>query len=146
MKSLIPSLPEGARLGDVYRRFPDKLDPLAEYQNRVMRCDSELAVAERELIAAYVSGLNACAFCHGAHAVHARAFGIEVSTIDALMADPQTAPVDPRLRPLLAYVLRLTLRRTEADAEAVYRAGWSEEALFDAIQVCGPFNMMNRML
>ncbi len=28
--------------------------------------------------------------------------------------------------------------------DAVKRAGWSEEAVFDAITVCGLFNFMNR--
>ena len=149
MKRLIPSLPEGAGLAEVYRAFPDKMAPLSEYQNRVMRGASDLGIAERELLAAYVSGLNACGFCHGAHTVHAKAFGIDVSDIEAMMEDMAAAPVDEKLKPLLAYAGKLTrtpAQMTEADAEAVYDAGWSEAALFDAIQVCGLFNLMNRML
>lgn len=149
MKRLFPSLPEDAALGHVYRAFPDKLAPLAEYQNRVMRGDSELTVPERELIAAYVSGLNACAFCFGAHTVHAKAFGVDVSIIEAMMDNLQAAEVEERLKPMLQYAGKLTTnpsRITEADAQAVYDANWSEEALFDAIQVCGLFNLMNRML
>lgn len=149
MKRLFPSLPEGANLGSVYRAFPAKLAPLAEYQNRVMRGESELAIAERELIAAYVSGLNACAFCLGAHTVHAKAFGVEPSTIQAMIDNLETAPVDVKLKPLLAYSGKLTrtpARMTQADADAVYNAGWSEAALFDAVQVCGVFNLMNRIL
>ena len=149
MKRLFPSLPTDATLGAVYQAFPDKLAPLAEYQNRVMRGDSELSIAERELIAAYVSGLNACAFCYGAHTVHAKAFGIEISIIEAMMDDLEAADVDQRLKPLLKYAGKLTTnpsRITEADAQAVYDANWSEKALFDAIQVCGLFNLMNRML
>ena len=149
MKRLFPSVPEGANLSHVYRAFPDKLGPLAEYQNRVMRGDSELSIPEREIIAAYVSGLNACSFCLGAHTVHAKAFGIEVSLIEAMVADIETADIDKRLKPILEYAGKLTAnpsRMTEADSKAVYDAGWSENALFDAIQVCGLFNLMNRVL
>jgi len=149
MKRLFPSMPEDANLSHVYRAFPDKLGPLAEYQNRVMRGKSDLSIAERELIAAYVSGLNACAFCHGAHTVHAKAFGIEISLIEAMMNDLETSGIDERLKPILRYAGKLTTspsRMTEADAKAVYLAGWTEKALFDAIQVCGLFNLMNRML
>jgi uncharacterized peroxidase-related enzyme len=149
MKRLFPSLPDDASLGSLYRAFPAKMAPLAEYQNRVMRGASPLSIAEREILAAYVSGLNACAFCHGAHTVHAKAFGIDVEVIEALMADLDGAPVPETLKTLLAYVGKLTqtpARMTEADAQRVYAAGWSEEALFDAIQVCGLFNLMNRML
>ncbi len=35
---------------------------------------------------------------------------------------------------------------TPADAEAVLKAGWSEDALFEAIEVAGVFNMMNRIV
>jgi hypothetical protein len=34
----------------------------------------------------------------------------------------------------------------EADAAAVYAAGWDEQALFDAISVCALFNLMNRII
>lgn len=59
MKRLFPSLPDNATLADVYRAFPAKLAPLTEYQNAVMRGPSDLSVGTRELIAVYVSGLNA---------------------------------------------------------------------------------------
>ncbi|MFC3612331.1 carboxymuconolactone decarboxylase family protein [Lutimaribacter marinistellae] len=149
MKRLFPSLPPDATLGHVYRAFPEKLGPLAEYQNRVMRGDSALSVAQRELIATYVSGLNACAFCYGAHKVHAKAFGVDIGIVDAMMTDLETADIDDRMKPLLHYAGKLTTspsRMTEADAQAAYDAGWSEAALFDAIQVAGVFNLMNRML
>lgn len=149
MKRLFPSLPDNARLGDVYQAFPEKLAPLCAYESLVMRGESDLSVADRELIAAYVSGLNACAYCHGAHIVFAKAYGIEVETIEALMEDRDSAPVRDSLKPILAYVEKLTVspsRMTEADARAVYAAGWSESALFDAIQVCGVFNLVNRFI
>jgi hypothetical protein len=34
---------------------------------------------------------------------------------------------------------------TQADADAVYAAGWSERALHDAILVCCRFNFMSRL-
>lgn len=149
MKRLFPSLPEDASLGTVMRAFPDTLGPWCDYESRVMRGPSPLSAAERELIAAYVSGLNACAYCHNAHTVFARAYGIDPDVIDALMADIETAPIEPKIKPVLAFAGKLTqtpARMTEADAQAVYDQGWSERALFDAIQVCGVFNLVNRMV
>ncbi|WP_425044243.1 carboxymuconolactone decarboxylase family protein [Primorskyibacter sp. S87] len=149
MKRLFPSLPDNPRLGHVFQKFPATVRPLLEFHDLALRADSALSVAERELIAAYVSGLNSCAFCHGAHVAMAQAFGVDPATIEALLTDVKTAPVDDRLKPLLAYVAKLThapSRMTEADAEAVYAAGWSEQALFDAVQTCAIFNMMNRIV
>ena len=50
-----------------------------EYHDRLMRDHSPLTVAERELIAAYVSGLNACTYCYGSHVIAAGAFGVDES-------------------------------------------------------------------
>ena len=136
-------------LFDVFKRFPDSFAPLLEYHDRVLRSDNQLTVGERELIAAYVSSLNACSFCYNAHEVFARAHGIAPDTIDALLDDPNSAAVEPKLRPLLAYVRKLTLtpaKVVKADSQAVYDAGWTEEALFAAIQTCALFNLMNRIV
>lgn len=35
---------------------------------------------------------------------------------------------------------------TEADAVAVFEAGWNEQALYDAVSVCALFNFMNRLV
>jgi uncharacterized protein YciW len=65
------------------------------------------------------------------------------------MADLETSSVDEKLKPILAYVGKLTRTpafMTEADAQKVYDAGWDEQALFDAVSVCALFNFMNRIV
>ncbi len=149
MKRLFPSLPDAPHLGDTLQRFPDAAATIMQLADQILLRDSALSVGERELIAAYVSGLNACAFCFGAHKSAAEAFGIDGDLIEALMADPDTAPVDDRLKPVLAYVACLTrtpAQMTEAHAQAVYDAGWPEQALYDAVQVCALFSFMNRIV
>lgn len=146
---LFPSLPETPHLADVFKAFPDHIKPLLHYHDALLRGDSPLSVAERELIAAYVSGLNACNFCFGAHKVMARAFGVEEAVIDALIEDVDAAPIDEKLKPVLKYVAKLKdlpPRLRDADAQAVYDVGWSERALFDAVQVAALFNLMNRII
>ncbi|NKB52911.1 MAG: peroxidase [Rhizobiaceae bacterium] len=147
--ALLPSLPEISSLGDVFDRFPHGLAPLLEYANAVLRDDSELTIGERELIAAYVSGLNACSFCHDSHKIYAEAFGIEANVVEALLENIETAPVSERLKPIFRYVNKLNSlppKLAAADAEAVMEAGWSEQTLFTAIQVSGLFNLFNRIV
>lgn len=149
MDRTFPSLPTDLQLLDVFRRFPHAVRPLLDYHDRILRDESPLTVGQRELIAAYVSALNACDFCHGAHAIAANVHGVAEELIEQLIRDPNAAPIDPKLKSLLAYVAKLTKapsRITPADAQAVYDAGWGEQALFDAISVCALFNMMNRIV
>jgi hypothetical protein len=56
--SYLPSLPHDATLLAVLRAYPASAGPLLDYHEAVLRGPSPLSVAERELIAAYVSGLN----------------------------------------------------------------------------------------
>jgi alkylhydroperoxidase family enzyme len=96
-----------------------------------------------------VSSLNSCQYCYGGHRAAAELFGIAPQTIDGLIQDLATAPIDSKLRPILAFVKKLTLtstRMTQADADVVFAAGWDEAALHSAIAVCCLFNFMNRLV
>ena len=147
--AFLPSLPAQATVVDVVRAFKEPMLHLNPFVQSLMRGPSPLSEGERELIAAYVSGLNDCAYCHGVHSRTARAFGVPEPTFAALMADVDTAPVDERLKPILRYVRKLTEspgRMTQRDADAVFAAGWDETALFHAVAVCAHFNLMNRIV
>ena len=123
--------------------------PLIEYHEALLRGDSPFTVAEREMMAAYVSGVNACQYCHGAHVASAKQFGVAEELIADLLKDPAKAAIAPKIVPVLNYLRKLTLSpttMTQADADAVYAAGWDERALYDAIQVCCLYNFMNRFV
>ncbi len=145
----LKSLPDPSHLSDLFSRYPDCVPPLMELTDIVLRAEGELSIGERELIATFVSGLNACDFCFQSHKAYALAFGIEERLIDELVQDIECAGVNEKLKPLLHYVKKLNdepSRLTSADADAVYEAGWSEKALYEAVQVCALFNMMNRIV
>jgi uncharacterized peroxidase-related enzyme len=147
--ALLRSLPENATLADLRRTYADLLEKLRPYGHRLMRGPSPLSVGERELIAAFVSGINSCRYCHGAHSLVARAFGIDEAVLATSLDNIEVAPVDARLKPMLRYVRKLTetpSRMTGTDAAAVYDAGWSDEALLYAVAVCAYFNNMNRLV
>jgi len=141
----LPSVPERPVLGDVSKRFPAGVNPLLEYHDVLLRGPSPLTVAQRELLAAYVSGLNACGYCHGAHNAIAELHGVPPSTLETLIQDPVTAGVEPAPLPLLAYVRKLTEspgRMVDGDASEAFAVGWDEIALFHAISICALFNFI----
>jgi len=147
--ALLRSLPENATLADLRRSYADLLEKLRPYGHRLMRGPSPLTPGERELIAAFVSGVNSCRYCHGAHSLVARAFGVDETVLAGSLDNLDLAPIDARLKPILRYVRKLTetpSRMTAADAAAVYDAGWNDEALLHAVAVCAYFNNMNRLV
>ncbi len=64
-----------------------------------------------------------------------------------MLRDFRTAPVGDREKALFGFlekVNRESCRLRKEDVEEVKAAGWSEEALYDAITVCALFNFYNR--
>jgi len=144
-----PSMPDDATTKNVFKAYPEIYTHHVRVSEAILRGPSPLTPAQRELIGAYVSALNACQYCYGGHRAAAELFGIAPKVIDGLVNDLLTAPIEDKLRPLFAYVKKLTLtpnRMMQTDADAVFAAGWDEAALHSAIAVCCHFNFMNRLV
>ncbi len=149
--SFVSRIPEEeGSVAAILKPYPEIATPVGMLTEYVMRSkDVQLTQAEREIIATFVSDLNACTYCARTHQATAEALGIETSLFDALLDDIDTAPVDEKLRPVLKYVKKLTLtptRMLQADVDAVFSAGWDERSLHFAIMICGMFNLYNRLL
>lgn len=149
MAPTTPPLPDPPDLADVLRAYPYTVRPLLEYHDLLLRHDhSPFSIGQRELLAAYVSGLNQCGFCYGSHKIIASTFGVSEDSVDQLLRDPEEAGVDPAMSPVLAFARALTeapSRVTPEHRQAVIDAGWPHQAIFDAASICGLFNMMNRI-
>lgn len=146
----LPSIAHDDKVPHVLAKFQNGTQiPLLEFHQALLRGESPFSVKERELMAAYVSGTNACRYCYGAHASVAKLFGVPEELVTDLIDNFEGAEIDEKLRPVLAYLRKLTLApttMTQADADAVFAAGWSEQALYDAVQVCCLYNFMNRFV
>ncbi|MEP7064217.1 MAG: carboxymuconolactone decarboxylase family protein [Betaproteobacteria bacterium] len=115
--------------------------------HEAMRGPSAWTVAERELMAAVVSQVNGCDFCIKAHtAVAARAYGDE-RKVAAVLADPESAPIEEPLRAVLRLLGKLTSEQTVAtdDVHVVLAAGASAQQIEDAFAVAFAFNTINRL-
>lgn len=126
-----------------------RLGPLDKVSQRIMRGKSSFSFEERELMAAYVSGLNACSFCFGSHKAVAQQFGTDPKLIEMLVADIETAPLKKNLKPIFKYLKKLTetpSKLSQNDVNAVFNAGWTERALYDAMLIGCLFNFYNRLL
>ena len=142
-------LNDNSGVGDVMANDPERYLSIGTFTQDLLRGPSPLTVGERELIAAYVSGLNQCQFCHGAHSAVAADLGVDTAVFGVLLDDVDRAPVAEKLKPVLRYVRTLTLtpsRLTQRDADAVFDAGWDEQALGDAVAICALFNLYNRIV
>jgi alkylhydroperoxidase family enzyme len=66
--------------------------------------------------------------------------------VRAVLEDHTAAPIADDLRALFVFLEKVNRASNEigpADVDAVRGAGWSDEALYDAISVCALFNFYN---
>ena len=126
-----------------------RLGPLDKASQNIMRGKSSFSPAQKEVFAAFVSGLNACSFCYGSHAAVAKNFGVSQETIEALVEDIDSATVASNEKSLFQYLKKLTLspsKLIQEDADKIFREGWSEQDLQDLILIGCLFNFYNRLL
>jgi uncharacterized peroxidase-related enzyme len=127
---------------------PETAKPLNDLAEVLLRGPNSLSPGERELIAAYVSGLNECRFCCAAHS----AFAAEqldggMPLVDQVRADADSAPIPGKLRALLriAGAVRDDGRKVTAQLVAAARAeGASDVEIHDTVLIAAAFCMYNR--
>ena len=143
------SLQDNAGPASVFTKYPDIYRLWSQMSEALMNGPSPLTQGERELILAYAAGVAGCRFVYVAHSEVAYARGIERGVLDRLLEDLGTAPLEARLKPLLAFVRKLALtpgEMSQSDADAVFAAGWDEQALHDAIAVTARAAFMQRLV
>lgn len=147
--SFLLSSPGVTDFPDVFQKYPKRAALMLRLIDDIMRGDSPFSEAEREMIFAYVSSQNSCSFCYESHKPVAAAFGIDEAVFDELQQDIDTASVSEKLKPVLKFVRKLTdtpFKMVASDAEAIYDAGWDEQAFVDAVSVCAIANYFNRFV
>src|SRR4028119_781175 len=96
------NVPEGvAGIRSLVMFRPETGKPLYELAQVLLRGESPLTEAERELIATYVSYRNDCMFCMSSHAAAARClFGSEANIVDEVLKDMQHSHVSDKMKAL----------------------------------------------
>lgn len=147
----MPNLPQHNKMkgiADAFLRDGQLYSPLIEYISETMTRESEVRVAEREMIAAHVSRINGCSFCVGVHYDTLRSMGIEESAIKQLARGDRSG-FSPRLDSALRFAEQLTRNPQHVSADQLHtlqREGWSEQAIEDIVNVVALFAAVNRLV
>jgi uncharacterized peroxidase-related enzyme len=114
----------------------------------LMRGESGLTKAQREMIAVVVSTLNRCHYCIVAHSAALRKLTRDPVLAEQLQTNHAYARVDPKERAMLDFAVKLTKeshRCVESDVDALRKEGWSDEEIMDIAEVAAMFNYTNRL-
>lgn len=138
---------ETPNLIDLFQAYPEVGRHVLGFLEAAFTLSSELSRGECERLAAYVSAVNGCSYCHTIHAHAARVCGIDPD----LLPEFQTgdAAENDKWRSAYAYARQITSGPagvTTALADACRGAGWSDEAITQIAMVATGFNLMNRLV
>jgi uncharacterized peroxidase-related enzyme len=120
---------------------------MKQFTQEAMRGRSAWSVGDRELMAAYVSKVNDCPFCVGAHTATAARACQDGERVAAVLADLDSAPIEEGLRATLRMLGRLTSdgTLTADDVRGVLAAGVSHQQIEDALAIGFAFNTTDRL-
>lgn len=127
---------------------PETGKPLYELAQVLLRGESTLSEAERELIAAYVSSRNNCMFCMSSHAAASRClYGDEKKVVDEVLRDMPNAHISDKLKALLNIAGKVQILGKEVkeeDVEAARKLGATDGEIHDTVLIAAAFCMFNR--
>ncbi|GAA5179090.1 carboxymuconolactone decarboxylase family protein [Rugosimonospora acidiphila] len=139
---------ENPGIRGLMRYRPETAGPLNALAEALLRAPNSLTSGERELIAAYVSGLNECVYCCSSHSAFAAAQLPEgMPLVDQVRTDPDGAPISAKLRALLgiAAVVRDDARKVTGELVSAARAeGATDLEIHDTVLIAAAFCMYNR--
>lgn len=129
-----------------YKRSTGKA--LCHFTQAALRGPSPLSVAERELIATYVSSLNECNFCVNIHgAVVNELAGDEGNTVACAVNHIETPGISAKMRALLniaGKVQKSGKSVTAGDVQAAREQGATDEDIHDTVYIAASFCFFNR--
>lgn len=145
----LKTLADNAHFYELLKKMPQIALPLFQLHDVLMRGDEPFTVAQRELMFAYVSGLNACSFCIRGHVAAARLWGIDENLMEKLIAGSDPDIIEDKLKPVFAYLKKLALephKIVQSDIDAMYDSGWDDEAIIHACALCSLVCATNRLV
>jgi len=127
---------------------PETGKPLYELAQVLLRGESPLSEAERELIAAYVSNRNDTMFCTMSHAAASRHFyGDDKNIVDDVLKDMPQSGVSDKLKALLHIAGKVQILGKEVtpeDIEEARKQGANDREIHDTVLIAATFCMFNR--
>jgi len=127
---------------------PETAEPLSALANILLRSTEGLSMAERELIATYVSYLNDCFYCHHSHGEIACIYlGGDRELVDQVRKDFNKAAISEKLKSLLAIAAKVQQGGkfvTEGDIEKAKQNGATDIDIHDTVLIAAAFCMFNR--
>ena len=129
-------------------RRPEEFRAFFAYHDALMDKEGGLSKAEREMIVVATSGANHCQYCVVAHGAILRIRAKRPLVADQVAVNYRKADISPRERAMLDFAMKVALEShalEDADLEALRKAGFADEDVWDIAAIASFFALSNRM-
>ncbi|MGN6355477.1 MAG: carboxymuconolactone decarboxylase family protein [Parafilimonas sp.] len=127
---------------------PQTAEPMGKLANLMLRTNEGLTMAEREMIATYVSYLNDCFYCQQSHgAIVSCYLNDDNKLIHQIKNDYEQAEISDKLKTLLSIagsVQKGGRHVTEDQVKKAKEAGATDKDIHDTVLIAALFCMFNR--
>jgi uncharacterized peroxidase-related enzyme len=127
---------------------PETAEPLGALAEILLRDDTGISRADREIIATYVSYLNDCFYCHHSHGAIATCYlNGDEGLVNAIRRDYKTAPISEKLKSLLQIagkVQKSGKAVLREDIENAKQQGATDRDIHDTVLIAAAFCLFNR--
>lgn len=127
---------------------PQTAAPMGTLTNLMLRTNEGLSMAEREMIATYVSYLNDCFYCEQSHGAIVTCYlNDNNKLIEQVKKDYQQADISDKMKTLLsiaASVQKGGKHVTQQQINEAKEAGATDRDIHDAVLIAALFCMFNR--
>jgi uncharacterized peroxidase-related enzyme len=127
---------------------PDTAVPMGKLANLMLRTNEGLSMAEREMIAAYVSYLNDCFYCQQSHGAIAVCYlNGDEDLVEQVKKDYEHANISNKLKALLSIagsVQKGGKHVTEEQIKKAKEEGATDRDIHDTVLIAALFCMFNR--
>ena len=127
---------------------PAYAQQMINISSSLLFCDGLLSRRQRELIATYISHLNACPYCLDSHGFFLMVHGGEAEEIVRRIATGDLSGIEDIERELLLYLGKVnseSFRITREDVLRLSSFGWREEQIAEAVHVATVMGLCNRV-
>ena len=110
--------------------------------------DGSLTKGDREMIVTTTSAANHCLYCVVAHGAILRIYEKKPLVADQVAVNYRKADITPRQRAMLDFAMKVCLQSDameDADFEALYPHGFTDEDAWDIAAITAFFGLSNRM-
>jgi uncharacterized peroxidase-related enzyme len=110
--------------------------------------EGSLTKGDREMIVTATSAANQCLYCVVAHGAILRIYEKKPLVADQVAVNYRKADITPRQRAMLDFAMKVCLHSSEiadADFEALYPFGFTDEDIWDIAAITAFFGLSNRM-